>query len=158
MQLANGAVSLRQMFPDAKFLGVADIQVSACSGHWQECDRGDLFVARVDENDDGHDFVDQALARGATHILAERMLAVDCPQCLVEDSGAAYATLCQALAGNPTQSTSTIGVTGSQGKTITAHLIDSILNKSYVHIDSLSYSQHGAWLFCPTDDCLLFYW
>ncbi len=129
MKLANpSAISLRQLLPDAKFVGKSDILISSCSGHWLDCQSGDLFVAIVRADDDGHDHAHEALANGAKSILCERLLAVDRPQCIVDDTRAAYSKICWALAGAPSTQTTTIGITGSQGKTVTAHLLDSILN------------------------------
>ena len=131
MKLANhSAISLRELLPNAKFVGKSDILVSSCSGSWRECQNGDLFVAIVQADDDGHDHARQALDQGAVSVLCERLLAVDGPQCIVEDTRAAYSKICWALAGTPSTRATTIGVTGSQGKTVTAHLLDSILNQA----------------------------
>jgi len=147
MQLANlSGISLRQLLPEAKIVGEKDILVSSCSGHWSDCEKGDVFVA-IDAESDGHSDVHLALDRGASCVLTERFLAVDCPQCIVEDSRAAYAVLCQAIAGNPTHSVTTVGVSGSQGKTVTCHLIQSILESAGTNpgiVSSLQESDESA--------------
>jgi UDP-N-acetylmuramoyl-L-alanyl-D-glutamate--2,6-diaminopimelate ligase len=51
------------------------------------------------------------------------------PMCLVPDTRQALARLCQALAGHPSESLSCIGVTGTDGKTVTSRLIASILRE-----------------------------
>ena len=128
MQLVQKAgVSLKQLFPQANFFGASDVVVDSCCGQWQHVEPNDLYVAIVRPDEDGHAAVHEALARGARYVLAERFLAVDCPVCVVPDSRAAYAVLSQALAGNPTRTTRTLGVTGSQGKTVVCHLLASII-------------------------------
>ena len=52
------------------------------------------------------------------------------PQCIVSDTREAYGRICQALAGQPSSRLSTIGVSGSDGKTVTSHLIRSVLKES----------------------------
>lgn len=119
-------VSLREILPDAEFLGTHDLTIRSCAGELRECQRDDLFVAIVGAERDGHEDVLQAIKRGAIGIVTERLLPVNVPQCLVSDSRVAYGQICQALAGQPSARIKTISVGGTDGKTTTAHLIQSI--------------------------------
>lgn len=120
-------VSLRKVFPHSRIYGSQDIRISSCCADPHVCRRGDLFVAVESPELDGHDFADEAVRRGAKAILAERQLPVDTPICIVPDSRDAYGHLCQTLAGHPSLHLRTIGISGTNGKTVTSLLIASVL-------------------------------
>ena len=128
-QTANyvDGIPVREILPDAKFVGGQSVNVNSCCGQWDECQTGDLYVAILGAELDGHDFCPQAIENGATAVITERLVATHVPQILVQDSRQAYARICHALAGRPSQRLTTIGVSGSVGKTITSHLVQSIL-------------------------------
>ncbi len=123
-------LSLKAVLPAFEPISVSDIRFRSCCGQWADCQPGDLFIAVVDEDCDGHEFASQAIERGAVAIVTERLLAVDCPQFIVDDTRQAMGHVCQALAGNPSDLLTTIGVAGSDGKTVTSLLIDSILKQA----------------------------
>ncbi len=124
---ASGGLQLSKILPDAKLIGAKSIGFNSCCGSWDECQPGDLYVAIVGQELDGHEFTRQALANGAVAIVTERLLAIPNPQCVVADTRQAYGKICHALAGNPSQRIKSIGVSGTDGKTVTSHLIKSIL-------------------------------
>ena len=124
--IPNG-IRLDQILPTAKTVGASELIVRSCCGQWDECEPSDLYVAVLGNETDGHDYAPDAVRRGATAVVGERLLAVDCPQFIVEDSRQAYGLICHALAGKPSELMTTIGVTGTDGKTVTSHLIHSIL-------------------------------
>ena len=49
-----GVVSLRQLFPQTLLYG-GDVTARGCSSDWRRIRHGDLFVAIVDEDGDGHE-------------------------------------------------------------------------------------------------------
>ncbi|HMP78184.1 MAG TPA: Mur ligase family protein [Pirellulaceae bacterium] len=126
-QVPGWGYSLRKLLPQAKSVGGRDVLVTSCCGNWRECRPNDLYVAVEGSHEDGHDFAQNAIDQGASAIVGERLLAVSAPQFIVEDSRIALGTICHALSGNPCQHLRTIGVAGTDGKTVISLLIDSIL-------------------------------
>jgi UDP-N-acetylmuramoyl-L-alanyl-D-glutamate--2,6-diaminopimelate ligase len=121
-------VRLRQLLPDAPIFGADDVVVQSCTADSRTCREGDLFVALIGSRVDGHDYVREAVERGAAAILAERYVpAAGVPVCIVPNSRKALGEICQALAGHPSQRLKVIGVTGTNGKTSTCWLIASVL-------------------------------
>jgi UDP-N-acetylmuramoyl-L-alanyl-D-glutamate--2,6-diaminopimelate ligase len=107
-----------------------DLRASSCTSDPRQVQKGDVFVALVDADRDGHSDAFEAAQRGAAAIICERLVPVfDVPQCVVADSRAAYGRLCQALVGDPSRQLKVIGVTGTHGKTTVARLLSSIFQR-----------------------------
>jgi UDP-N-acetylmuramoyl-L-alanyl-D-glutamate--2,6-diaminopimelate ligase len=108
-------------------VGCHDWEVSGCTADSRRLDPGQVFVAVRGSRHDGHEFVPQALDRGAAGVIVER----PCPeagrlQVVVTDTRAAHARLCHALAGDPSKQLLTIGVTGTYGRVATSLYLRSI--------------------------------
>ncbi|WP_286239706.1 UDP-N-acetylmuramoyl-tripeptide--D-alanyl-D-alanine ligase [Neptuniibacter halophilus] len=87
---------------------------------------GDLFVALVGPNFDGHNFIQQALDKGAVAAVVSRPLEqADLPQWLVEDTLIALGQL--ALSNRQRFTGPVYAVTGSSGKTTVKEMLRSIL-------------------------------
>ncbi|MFQ5485968.1 MAG: UDP-N-acetylmuramoyl-L-alanyl-D-glutamate--2,6-diaminopimelate ligase [Desulfobacterales bacterium] len=91
---------------------------------------GGLFVAIKGFNADGHDFIDDALARGASVIVTEKPVAADSICIEVANTRRALASMAGRFYNNPSETLSIIGITGTNGKTTTAFLIENILLKA----------------------------
>jgi UDP-N-acetylmuramoyl-L-alanyl-D-glutamate--2,6-diaminopimelate ligase len=92
---------------------------------------GDLFVALRGESSDGHDFLDRAVAAGAAALLVEALpdpsIRGDVPVVRVPDTRRALAPIAARFFGHPASELTLIGVTGTNGKTSTTYLVESIL-------------------------------
>jgi UDP-N-acetylmuramoyl-L-alanyl-D-glutamate--2,6-diaminopimelate ligase len=120
-------LSLRELLPNAVLVS-GDIRVTSCCADSRQCRPGDLFVALRGSAADGHDFIKEAIRRGAAALVADRPLPdVALPVCHVDDTRDAHARLCQALAGHPARKLKMIGITGTNGKTTTSYLTASVL-------------------------------
>ncbi|WP_333682756.1 UDP-N-acetylmuramoyl-tripeptide--D-alanyl-D-alanine ligase [Pontibaca methylaminivorans] len=104
---------------------------------------GDLFVA-LSAARDGHDFVRQALAKGAAAALVSRVpegIGPEAPLLIVEDVQAALEAL--GRAGRARSGAQAVGVTGSVGKTSTKEMLARILgDQGRVHASVASYNNH----------------
>ena len=88
---------------------------------------GALFVAIRGLATDGNQFVEAARKKGAVAVASEAPPRTGIPWLRVNDAREALATLSAALLGRPAEALTLIGVTGTNGKTTTAHLIDAAL-------------------------------
>lgn len=88
---------------------------------------GALFFAIKGERFDGHLFIGDAIARGARAVVIERPLHLEVPSVLVEDARVIMGKLAQRFFGS-FDGLTTIGITGTNGKTTTAFLIHAILS------------------------------
>jgi len=94
---------------------------------------GALFVALRGTQTDGHRFIPQALEAGAAALVVEDAPGASSPTvptAVVSDSRAAMAEMSARLLGNPAGSLTLVGVTGTNGKTSTVRMIESILNQA----------------------------
>jgi UDP-N-acetylmuramoyl-L-alanyl-D-glutamate--2,6-diaminopimelate ligase len=99
---------------------------------------GDLFVALRGENHDGHEYLAQALKLGAAALLVEtatdELGAPECTVASVPDTRRALAPMARRFYGNPADEIRLIGVTGTNGKTSTTFLIESILEAAGIEV------------------------
>ncbi len=90
--------------------------------------KGDLFIAIIGDKFDGHDFIENAIRKGAYGIIvSDKMLANKYKALLVEDTKKALEQI--AKFSRHRFKGVTIAITGSSGKTSTKHLLSNTLKK-----------------------------
>lgn len=109
-----------------------DIRGVTCNS--REVEPGYAFVAIKGTRNDGHDYIEEALARGASFIIVEKPVKpeTNVPVMLVKDGRIALAELAAAVFGHPSRYLRTIGVTGTNGKTTTTFIIHHLFNQNSV--------------------------
>jgi UDP-N-acetylmuramoyl-L-alanyl-D-glutamate--2,6-diaminopimelate ligase len=112
---------------------------------------GSVFVAMRGQHADGAVFAQQALGRGAILVVADRETTSTEPKggtpwITVPDARLAIAELSAAFYGHPSESLRVLGITGTNGKTTTSYLLQSIFDASGIpcgRIGTVSYSVGG---------------
>ncbi|MGG3466573.1 UDP-N-acetylmuramoyl-L-alanyl-D-glutamate--2,6-diaminopimelate ligase [Neobacillus pocheonensis] len=103
-----------------------DPEITSIENDNRKVQNGSLFICIKGYTVDGHDYAESAVKNGAAAILAERPLQLDVPVIIVQDTTRAMAVLADAFYGQPTKKLHLIGITGTNGKTTTSHLIEKI--------------------------------
>jgi len=127
--------TLLAAIPVREIIGPADRAVESIAYDSRRVQRDALFVALRGEKSDGHDFIGQAIEKGATVILAERAenptAAGRGTTCVVvENTRTAMADLAARFYNYPARKLKLAGVTGTNGKTTTTFLIKHICEKA----------------------------
>lgn len=118
---------LRDCLQPREVLRWRDLAVDGLAFHSAEVRPGNLFFAIRGAKNDGSSFAQQAVARGAVAVVAEEALPVTVPTLLVDNTRSALADAARYYYRDPSRALSVIGVTGTNGKTTTAHLIRACL-------------------------------
>ncbi|NIO01727.1 MAG: UDP-N-acetylmuramoyl-L-alanyl-D-glutamate--2,6-diaminopimelate ligase [Candidatus Latescibacteria bacterium] len=110
-------------FKEVDILGISDDS--------RTVSRGWLFAAVKGTQSDGREFVGEAIERGAVACITEKPIEEEnVANVVVEDSAKALALVASRFYENPADSLVVCGVTGTNGKTSTAHLLNSIAGSS----------------------------
>jgi len=103
-----------------------DTEITSIENDNRKVQKGSLFICIKGYTVDGHDFAESAVNSGAAAVLAERPLSLDVPVILVKDTARAMAVISDAFYEQPTKDLHLIGITGTNGKTTTSHLLEKI--------------------------------
>ncbi len=114
-----------------KIVGDPLKQVGGIAYHSKQIGEGFLFVAIRGMEVDGHQFIEEAVQRGAEAVVSEEERGVsNRTLILVPNSRQALAKISSNFYGDPSSHLTLIGITGTNGKTTTTYLLESIFRKA----------------------------
>ena len=105
----------------------ADVEIAGLTYDSRTVGPGDLFFCVSGFSDDGHEFAARAVESGAAALIVERPLGLGVPEVVVESARAAMGPVAARFYGDPSAELRVVGVTGTNGKTTTAHLVRGLL-------------------------------
>lgn len=114
-----------------KVIGVdtdCDVSISEIKIDSRKVQPGELFVAVIGENNDGHDYIDSAFKNGAVCVVSEKRLD-NKPHILVESTFTALKDIAEYY--RSLFDIKVIGITGSVGKTTAKEMLASVLAQEY---------------------------
>jgi len=112
--------------------GDPGVPVRGIAYHTRDVTAGTLYFCVPGFRSDGHDFAAQAVAAGATVVVCERDLDVAATRLVVPSVRIAMPFIASRFHGHPSRELTVVGVTGTNGKTTTAHLMAGIFTAAGV--------------------------
>jgi UDP-N-acetylmuramoyl-L-alanyl-D-glutamate--2,6-diaminopimelate ligase len=108
-------------------IGARPVEIADLSYDSRKVGPDAAFFCVAGERVDGHSLAWEAIERGAAALVVERELEAGVPQLVVDDVRASMAVAADAFFGEPTKELDVAGVTGTNGKTTTAFLLQAML-------------------------------
>ena len=115
-----------------EIIGVTDVIVSNVQFDSRQVRPGDVFVAVKGWTSDGHDFIDQAIKKGAVAVVLEKLpanLEGGLNYIVVDRSDEALGIIASNFFDNPSEKLILVGVTGTNGKSTTVTLLYKLFTK-----------------------------
>lgn len=130
---AGGEHRLTTLLSGIDYTNVGDIDAVTVDGVYYDsrnAQPGCLFICLPGARFDGHDFAHRAVAAGAKALVCQRPLALSCPQVVVKDCREALARIAVNYYRQPFQDLTLMAVTGTNGKTTIAHMLQAITGQA----------------------------
>ena len=105
----------------------SDVLIKGISINSNDINEGDIFVCIKGNKVDRHDYIDDAIKNGAAAVIVSRDVVCSVPCVKVEDTNKILPELCSKFYDHPEQKLKIIGVTGTDGKTSTATIIQTLI-------------------------------
>lgn len=114
--------------------GSIDVEIKDIKDNSQKVEEGDLFIALVGTTADSHKFISNAIENGAKVIVIERDVEIDEDVTVirVKSSRKALAYMSASYFDYPVKKLTTVGITGTCGKTSTSYIIKSMLGRIWI--------------------------
>jgi UDP-N-acetylmuramyl-tripeptide synthetase len=121
--------------PERRQIGVENPEIETVAYDSRRVVPGALFVCIRGERFDGHDFIGEAVRKGARALLVDRPDRIDgypsgTTVVVVPDTRQALPILANRFFGYPSRDLKLVGVTGTKGKTTTTYLIEGTLRNA----------------------------
>lgn len=112
--------------------GDLDLEISDIFYDSRKCIKNSVFVCLKGYNEDGHGFIDSAIANGAVAVVISDDVSIDggITVVRVRDTREALAFMSAELFGNPASQLKTVAITGTKGKTTVSCMIRTVLQKA----------------------------
>ena len=130
---------LRQLLKEIEMIenaGNLDVDVSGIEYNSQNVNRGSVFVAIKGFQRNGAEFIEEAVEKGAVGVVLEEgtamlnKIGVKTGTVVVKNSRKALASLSADFFGHPSRELDIVGITGTNGKTTIAYILESILQSA----------------------------
>jgi UDP-N-acetylmuramoyl-L-alanyl-D-glutamate--2,6-diaminopimelate ligase len=128
-----------------KLLGSETVRILGITHDSNQVNEGFLFAAIKGESTDGHRFIGQAVDRGARALLVETIDGInlrDVSVIVVEDSRSSLAQISSNFYNHPTKELKLVGITGTNGKTTTTYLLESMLQHEKKNVGVIGTVEH----------------
>lgn len=120
----------------------SEVFISGIKTNSKDIEPGDLFVCIMGVTADRHEYIEEAIARGAVAIVVGHDVDYDIPTVKVENPNEALNSLLIKFYDDPFKDLKLIGVTGTDGKTTVATIIQTLIGKDhcmYIGTNGVSY-------------------
>lgn len=107
--------------------GYPEIPITGIKINSKDIEPGDLFVCTIGVTADRHDFVEEAIQKGASAIIASKKIDVSVPVVYVEDTNLELPLVAAKFYDYPERALRMIGVTGTNGKTTVAQMVQDMI-------------------------------
>ena len=95
----------------------------------KEVQKNDIFIAIIGEKHDGHEYIDEAIKKGAKLIITQKQINTNIPYIIVKDTTKTLGDIAKYMVNK--YKPKTIAITGSVGKTTTKNILYNILKTKY---------------------------
>lgn len=114
--------------------GNTDIEIKNIKINSQDIEEGDCFICLSGSRADGHNFANEAVAKGAKAVICVSDYVNPLVTVIrVDDTRKAYSVMAANYYGNPADSLKIITVVGTNGKSTTAYLIKELLQRNRIN-------------------------
>jgi len=155
-------LKLTKSLVGAKTIGDLNIEINDIVIDSSAVTKGSLFICITGRDFDGHNFIRQIELYGAKAIVTEKKVDTVLPQIIVKDSRKAMSILAGEFYGHADKRLKIIGVTGTNGKTTTTHIIKKMFDISDIECGLIGtlgafYKDRHEETFLTTPDPLIFH-